>query len=298
MRSNPRVSFELATGRQRLPPPADKPLICHVVVNVERWRFEAPVPRSVLPAPHGARHAPDVPNFSWAEYGVRCGLPRIMRILAERGVRASVSINAEVINVYPAAASAMRGAGWEFIGHGLSQQALPSSDDERGTIAAALNRIEDFTGERPRGWLSPGLQETEDTPDLLKELGIRYVCDWVLDDLPTPLATTHGPLVALPYTLELNDSVVFAVEHHGAGEFERRVRATLDAFATELAENPRVLTLALHPHLIGVPHRVGALSRALDTLLSRDDSVFLTGSQISDWYMRHSPDVFGAPHSA
>jgi allantoinase len=127
---------------------------------------------------------------------------------------------------------------------------------------------------------------------MLKELGVSYVCDWVLDDLPAPLATAYGLLVALPYTLELNDSVVFAVEHHTTEEFERRVRATLDAFAAELAENPRVLTLALHPHLIGVPHRIGALARSLDALLARDDSVFLTGSEIADWYTRHSPEAF------
>lgn len=298
MNPNSRIRFELATGRKRLKPPGGKPLICHVVVNVERWRFDAPVPRSVLPAPHGKSHAPDVPNWSWAEYGLRCGLPRIMRVLSERGMPASVNLNAEVIDAYPSAAEAMLKAGWEFIGHGMSQQSLPASDDERAVIAATLDRVERFTGERPRGWLGPGLQETEKTPDLLKEVGVEYVCDWVLDDLPTALSTAHGPLVALPYALELNDSVIFAVEKHDAEEFERRVRATAKTFAAESEENPRVLTLALHPHLIGVPHRINALASALDALLERDDTSFLTGSEISSWYVLQTPEVFGSTQTA
>jgi peptidoglycan/xylan/chitin deacetylase (PgdA/CDA1 family) len=193
-------------------------------------------------------------------------------------------------------AAAMTARSSSLVGRACWDIPCPTNSQPASIIAlaaAALNRIGDFTGEQPRGWLGPGLQETEKTPDLLRELGVRYVCDWVLDDLPAPLETAHGPLVALPYALELNDSVVFAVEKQVAGEFERRVRATAETFAAEFTENPRVLTLALHPHLIGVPHRIGALSAALDALLARDDTTFVTGSGIVDWYVRQTPEVFG-----
>lgn len=281
--SNPRIPYRFTDDGPPLTPPQGKPLIVHLVVNVEHWRFDRPMPRKLLPAPHGIERVPDVPNFSWAEYGLRAGMPRILNLFADRGLPASASINAGVIDAYPRCAEAMREAGWEFIGHGVHQKAVEG--DEAAGIDLALEKIESFTGARPRGWLSPGLRETEETPDLLKAAGIEYVCDWVVDDLPCWMETRHGPLIAMPYNLEINDSVIYAVEHHASPEMLRRLRDTLAAFDRELARRPRVLALGLHPHLMGVPHRIGYLEKMLDELMARTDAVFMTGSQIADWFV-------------
>ncbi len=287
--TNPRIPYEMASQRKPLPPPqtstGGKPLIVHLVVNVEHWRFDNPMPRKIITAPHGAESVPDIPNYSWAEYGMRAGMPRILELFADRGVPASTSINAGVIDAYPACADAMLEAGWEFIGHGMHQKSMQGEDDEAGLIQAALDRLEAFTGVKTRGWLSPGLKETLDTPDILKAAGVDYVCDWVVDDLPTWMTTAHGPLIAMPYNLEINDSIIYAIEKHASPEMYRRLTDTVAAFSQELETNPRVLPIGLHPHLIGVPHRIGYLERMLDDLLARDDTVFMTGSQIADWFV-------------
>ena len=287
--SNPRIPFRLAGSEPALAPPGGKSLIVHLVVNIEHWPFDRAMPRQVIPAPHGRAPVPDVPNFAWAEYGLRTGIRRLIEILAQHGVPASVSINAGVIEAYPACAEAVRDAGWEFIAHGVQQRSLQDEDDERAAIALSLERIESFTGTRPRGWLGPGLIETFETPDHLKEAGLDYVCDWVLDDLPAWMTTRHGPLIALPYTLELNDSVIYAVEKHESAEIYRRLIDTLATFEPELAREPRVLTIALHPHLIGVPHRMVHLARMLDLLGKRGDAAFMTGSGIADWFAASRP---------
>jgi peptidoglycan/xylan/chitin deacetylase (PgdA/CDA1 family) len=284
------IPFALSTEREPLPPLDGKRLVVHVAVNVEQWAFDAPMPRAVLPPPHGASAVPDVPNFSWAEYGLRCGLPRIMRILEARGLPATAMLNAGVIDTYPSAAESMLAAGWELMGHGMRQRSLTAEPDEAAVIGACLDRIEAFSGRRPKGWLGPGLQETFATAGILKAAGVEYVCDWVVDDVPVWLDTPNGPLVALPYTLELNDSVLHAVEHQPSASLYDRVLDTLAAFEPELEREPRVLTLALHPHLMGVPHRSVHLARALDVLLARDDVVFVTGERIADWFTRSAPD--------
>ncbi len=285
MTSNPRVPYRLASARPPLEPPDGKPLIVHLVVNIEHWQFDQAMPRKILSAPHGRENIPDVPNFAWAEYGMRCGMPRILEMFAERGLPASASINAGVIDAYPECAAAIHEAGWEFIGHGIHQRSIEGAEDEAGLIAAALDKIKGFTGTPVRGWLSPGLRETFETPDLLKAAGIDYLCDWVLDDLPCWMATKHGPLIAMPYTLEINDSVIYAVERHASPEMYRRFEDTLGVFERELRTEPRVLTLALHPHLIGVPHRIGYLAKMLDMLGRRDDTRFMRGSEIADWFV-------------
>ena len=120
--------------------------------------------------------------------------------------------------------------------------------------------------------------------DILKAHGLRYCSDWVLDDLPAWMRTAGGPMIAMPYSLEINDSVIHAVNHAPSEEMLTRLRATLQTFDGELADNPRVLTLGLHPHLIAVPHRFGTLTRMLDLLAARGDVVFMSGAQIADWF--------------
>jgi len=288
--TNPRIPYRMSSERPPLPPPEGKPLIVHLVVNVEHWRFDHAMPRKIMPAPHGAEQLPDVPNFAWAEYGMRCGMPRILDMLGERGLPASTSINAGVIDAYPSCAEAMRDADWEFIGHGMHQRSIQGADDEAGLIARALDILSSFTGTAVRGWLGPGLRETDETPDLLKAAGIDYVCDWVLDDLPCWMTTEHGPMIAMPYNVEVNDSVIYAVEKHSSPEMYQRLRDTLEAFDKELDASPRVLAIGLHPHLIGVPHRIGYLAKMLDLLAARDDVIFMTGSQIADWYAAADPE--------
>jgi len=283
---NPRVPFVLADERRALAPPQGKPLIVHVVVNVETWPFDQPMPRKLLSAPHGADAVPDVPNFSWVEYGLRAGMPRLFALFAERRVPISAFINAGVCDDYPRLAERVGEARWEIVGHGYRQRSLQAEGaGEREVIERSLERLERFYGVRPRGWLGPGLKETLDTPDHLKAAGIDYLCDWVIDDLPDWMETRHGPLICMPYTLELNDATLYAVQQHPSDAMHRRMQDSLACLGRELARQPRILTLALHPHLIGVPHRIVYLERMIDELQSRSDTVFMTGAGIADWFV-------------
>lgn len=288
--ANPRIPYRLSSARPRLPPLRGGRILAHVVVNVEHWLFDQPMPRTIITPPHGRETVPDVPNFSWADYGMRAGLPRILKALGDRGLPASTSINAGVIDAYPQAAEAMLAAGWEFIGHGLHQRAVNHAEGgEDALVAAALEKLAAFTGKRTTGWLSPGLRETVDTPEVLRRNGVDHVFDWVVDDLPSWMTTGEGPLLAVPYNVEVNDSIIYAVEKHASGEMLRRLDFTLRRFQTEIAENPRVLALGLHPHLIAVPHRIHELEAMLDLLQASADVVFTTGPEIRDWYAAAEP---------
>ena len=283
--ANPRIPYRMSSERPNLPPFRGCRIIAHLVVNVEHWQFESAMPRTIITPPHGRETVPDVPNFSWADYGMRAGLPRILKLFADRKLPASTSFNAGVIDAYPQAAVAMRDAGWEFIGHGMHQKAVNHVEGgEEGMIAASLDKIATFTGTRPRGWLSPGLRETVDTPELLKRQGIDYVCDWVVDDRPSWMTTRAGPLVAMPYNVEINDSIIYAIERHATGEMARRLEFTLRWLEGETRDSTAVLAIGLHPHLISVPHRMHELVRMIDLLQASSAVAFATGSDICDWY--------------
>jgi hypothetical protein len=280
----------MSSDRKRLPPAKPgKPLIVHIVVNVEYWPFDQPMPRKLIPGPHGNDKIPDVPNFSWVEYGMRTGFPRIVDALRRRNLPASTMLNATVIDVYPRAAEVMLEANWEFIGHGWTQKALQNEPDEVAVIDKCMERIQRFTGKPMRGWMGAGLSETMDTPDVLKSRGVEYTCDWVIDDLPTWMRTKHGALMSVPYSLDLNDGPPWAGWGMHSNVQYDRVMWTLETFEDELKGNCRVLALPLHPHLVGVPHRMNWFNKILDVLLARNDTVFLTPSQIADWYASVEP---------
>jgi allantoinase len=271
---------------ENLMPPDGKGLLVHVVLNVESWAFDKPMPRKIIGAPQGVETVPDVANFSWVEYGMRRGLPRIVEALQSRHLPATVSCNAGVFDDYPLTGAGLVETGWEFVGHGLRQESLHRAADERSVITESLQRMAAATGIVPRGWLGPGLNETSETLSILAEEGVSYVLDWAVDDLPLWLSTASRPILAVPYSLELNDSVLFAAHDYPDSEFDRRFDATVERLLRELPSGPRVLALPLHPHLMGVPHRIGQLERALDLLGACDQVVFLTSGQIYDWYVQ------------
>lgn len=267
-----------------VPPQPGRPLIVHVVVNVECWPFDQPMPRTLLSAPHGRNPLPDIANFSWAEYGLRLGLPRIARVLAERGIVASAAMNAAIIDFYPRCAELVVEQKWEIIGHGVFQRSLVAEPDERAVIERALEMVRKYTGKTPRGWLGPGFGETPETPHILREQGVDHIYDWMFDDIPCWIETRSGKMIAMPYALELNDVTIFAQERHPSPAFLERYRDTVEMLEPELAHSPRILTLGLHPNIMGVPHRLKYLAATLDMLVARPDTIFMTSNQIADWF--------------
>lgn len=287
--ANPRLPYRFSNDGPKLKPHDQGAIIVHLVVNVENWSFDASMPRTIITPPHGKETIPDVPNFSWADYGMRCGLPRMIEAIRSRGLPASTSINASVLDAYPGAGEAMRAAGWEFIGHGMHQKSVNHAGSEEEVIRNTLDKLQRFTGSRPTGWLSPGLRESYDSPELLRAAGVEYVFDWVIDDVPNWLATKHGPLLSMPYNLELNDSIIYAIEKHATGQFLDRLTRTVELFRRESQTHPRILGLGLHPHLMGVPHRFGEFEAMLDLLIKTPGVSFMLPKQIADWFTSQVP---------
>jgi peptidoglycan/xylan/chitin deacetylase (PgdA/CDA1 family) len=244
------------------------------------------MPRGILPAPHGRpSEPPDVANYSWVEYGMRCGLPRLFDVLGSRGIKASAWMNAQCADVYSSAAERAASAGWDFVGHSWFQQSLKEVEDEEAEVRRSLARLEKLTGKRVRGWFGAGGGETVRTPEVLKRCGIEFTHDWLLDDLPCWMTTAEGPLLCLPYTWEINDVPMWAVQGQSSDELLKRLEATLAVLEREIEENPRVLSIGLHPQIAGVPHRVYFLEKALDLLIRRADTIFVTSGQIADWFL-------------
>lgn len=278
------IPYQALIDRPELNLPDGKRVAVWVIVNVEEWRIEKPMPRTVLPPPMGQPLLPDVPNWSWHEYGMRSGFWRQWKALTDREIPVSLAINGHVCKSYPRVAGAGLDAGWEFMGHGFLQGPMHKLEDQDAAIAAAMDGIEAFCGQRPRSWESPGLTETEETLDLLRKHGVDFVADWVIDDLPQDITTPYGTITTLPYTVETNDIAVYALQGHRSDEFLRRGRDQFDRLYAEGAENARVMAISVHPYITGVPHRIRYLEELLDYVGGHEGTAWMTASQIGDWY--------------
>jgi peptidoglycan/xylan/chitin deacetylase (PgdA/CDA1 family) len=213
-----------------------------------------------------------------------------MEVMEKHRVRGTVALNGEIARYYPRIMQEVRRLRWELMGHGLTNSAMLTGlgkDHETSVIARTRQMIEE-QGERMRGWLGPGLTETWNTLDLLREHGVEYVCDWVNDDLPYRM---NNGLYAIPYSIELNDMPLFNMPSIDIEDFHRRICETFDVLYEEGGRNGRVMGIALHPFLIGVPHRIRYLDKALSHIAAHDKVWFALGSEIIEAYRAQEPQA-------
>jgi allantoinase len=281
MRYHERARFVPITQRPKLTWPAGARLAVWVVPNIEYWHEDSLRGTTIASV---AAEPPDIPNYSWRDYGARVGIWRMMRILKGLDIKGTVALNSDVCHHYPQVVEACVELGWELMGHGRTNSAsmngLPE-DQERAVVADVLATIEQKTGTRPIGWLGQGLAETHRTIDILAEHGIRYVGDWVNDEQPYPLRTTHGSeIIAMPYSIEINDIGIFMRRGFTGPDYDRMIRDQFDLLYEEAAETAKVMCIALHPYITGVPFRARYLESALAYMREKEHVWFATGSEI------------------
>jgi peptidoglycan/xylan/chitin deacetylase (PgdA/CDA1 family) len=281
-----RLRYSAIVDRPPLALPDKARVVVWPVVNVEVWDIGRAMPRQALPPPTGATLLPDIPHWGWHEYGMRVGFWRMKAMLDELKIVPSLSVNARVCIDYPRVAKAARDSGWEFMGHSYDQRPTHTEPDPVAMIRQSVKVIQEFTGRPPVGWMGPGLTETLDTPDQLAAEGIRYVADWVMDDEPCTIRTRGGELVTLPYSLELNDIAMMVVQHHAAGEFVTRTMDYFERVYLEGRERAKIMAIAVHPYISGVPHRIKYFETVLRRLRKQKGVLFWNGAQILDWYLK------------
>ncbi len=228
----------------------------------------------------------DVKTFAVSDYGNRVGWWRMVDIFDRLGVAASVAINSSVCQHYPRIVESCLERNYEFLGHGITNsEDLDELDEDEAAEAVRLSlEVIRSTTQRPvRGWLGTGLAERDGTLASLKQCDVEYVCEWGLSD-DQPFTLNNG-IVAMPYSLELNDRRYFSGGGTGAG-FLQGICDAFDVLYDEGAEQLRVLCLSLHPFLIGAPSRIRYLSEALEYMARHDGVWWAQCSEVLDAYKR------------
>ncbi len=256
----------------------------YVGLNVEHFHVDRP---STSLWEGTASLVPDPLNYGWRDYGPRVAIWRLIESLDRHGIRASALLNSDVVQRYPAIIEAGRARNWAWLAHGKTNSKLHtnmSAHEERAFLTDVVATIEKATGERPHGWLGPGLTETFQTPSLLAELGLSYVLDWTNDDQPYPLNVPG--MLSVPYSVELNDLNVFLSRSLTGPDFVQLVKDQLDQLYSDSAGSGRVMALALHPFVISQPFRHRYLDTALEYVADHPGVWLTTSDEIAAHFAR------------
>lgn len=240
------------------------------------------------------RPYPDYWNYTLRDYGNRVGIYRVLRALDERRLPASVAFNAAAARRQPFLLDQVVRRGFEVMAMGVDMGKLHHTGVDPATemswVSDSVTALRGLSGQPVTGWVSPGLRESFRTPDLIAQAGIEYFCDWANDDLPYHFTVTGaGPvdrLVAMPYGHEISDLKLILEYAHSPRAYAEQVCEYFDYIHAEADQHGgRLLSLPLHPWLIGTPQRIGSFERILDHILSRGSVWPATGAQIHAQWM-------------
>lgn len=216
--------------------------------------------------------------YAWRDYGNRVGLWNLLDLLDELAIPSAHNLNSAALQACPEIAPALRARGDEFIGHGRSNSERPDGmweEDERRMIEESRDVLAEHAGVAPRGWLGPYIAQSAVTLDLLREAGFRYVMDWPADDQPFWMTTRAGPMLSVPYTVELNDSPALLARQHTGRDFAAMIEDQFAELLAQSARRPLVCSIVLHPFIIGQPHRLRPFREAMRRILEHRDRLWI-----------------------
>ncbi|SFA95931.1 Polysaccharide deacetylase [Poseidonocella pacifica] len=271
-----RYTYSAITERADFSWPEGRRLAVYIGMNLECFAFGEGLGAEL--APGGPQ--PDVLNYAWRDYGNRVGAPRMLELFRALGVPATVLVNSHLYDDAPGLIEAWRGGGNEIAGHGRTnaeRQGVLVEAEERALIEEATTRLTREEASPPKGWLGPWISQSSVTPDLLQEAGYDYLLDWCHDDQPTWMTTRKGRILSVPYPQELNDIPQIVGRKREGADFADMICDAFDVMLEESARRPLVMGIALHGYLMGHPHRMKHLERALRHILAAgDDRVWFT----------------------
>ena len=250
--------------------PEGRRLAFYLALNVEQFSFGGGLGHT----PTVLGPSPDQRNFAWRDYGLRVGIWRVFDLVEEFKLPLCHLLNSTLCDTHPQIIARIKDRKDDVVGHGRTnseRQSELDEESERALIREATSALTNAFGKAPEGWMGPWIAETVRTPDLLKEAGYRYVMDWPADDQPFWLRTRSGPLLSVPYPIEVNDSPTMLTRMQSAADFAQMIVDQFDTMLRLSEKQPLVCGVSLHTFVVGQPFRLAQLRRALTTVLQHPD---------------------------
>ncbi|WP_439610869.1 polysaccharide deacetylase family protein [Reyranella sp.] len=276
LKTHNRYAYAPLRGRADYTWPAGRRLAVYFALNLEHFSYGEGLGAELAP---GGPH-PDVLNYAWRDYGNRVGAWYMLDAFDALRLPMAALVNSAMYDYAPDLVAACRARGDEIVGHGRTnaeRQGVLDEPGERALIGEATARLAEAEGRAPEGWLGPWISHSHVTPDLLAEAGYRYLLDWCMDDQPIWFRCRDDRrILAVPYPQEVNDIPQIVGRKIGGDAFADMIVDHFDEVLELSRERPLVMGIALHAYIVGQPHRLRHLKRALRHIARHRDSIWLT----------------------
>lgn len=265
--------------------PGDKRIAVVFNVCLEAWSDgKAPgISPMGNPLPPGVL---DNMAISWAAYGAKRGIYRLLDAFARHGARASVMVSAILAERTPEAVKAVGDAGHEILSHSYAMDVIPAlmtEGEERKNIQRCTALLEKVSGKRVKGWLSPRGTPSANTARLLAEAGYTWYGDVFDDDLPYVQTFGKRKIVAIPLSTDVNDMPSM--------KYGNPPRMMLETFEEQLKrianrrEGPVIIDVTSHAHIFGRPHGAYYYEKIVQTAASKRDIWIATRLDIAEFIL-------------
>ena len=276
LRTHDRYGYVPLRGRADYSWPTGQRLAVYFALNLEHFSYGEGLGAEL--APGGPQ--PDILNYAWRDYGNRVGAWYMLDAFDALGLPLAALVNSSMYDYAPAVVAACRARGDEIVGHGRTNAERQGDLDEaaeRALIAEATMRLTEAEGRPPEGWLGPWISHSHVTPDLLAEAGYRYLLDWCMDDQPIWFSCRDGRrILSVPYPQEVNDIPAIVARKMDADVFADMIVDQFDEMLDLSGDRPLVMGVALHAYLVGQPHRLRHLKRALRHIAGHREKIWMT----------------------
>jgi allantoinase len=276
LRHHGRYDYVPLRGRPDYSWPNGKRLAVYFALNLEHFSFGEGLGAELAP---GGPH-PDVLNYAWRDYGNRVGAWYLHDVFDALQLPVAALVNSAMYDYAPGLVLAHRARGDEIVGHGRTnaeRQGILDEEAERFLIREATERLRKEEGRPPEGWLGPWISHSHLTSDLLAEAGYSYLLDWCMDDQPVWFhCRDNRRILAVPYPQELNDIPAIVGRKENGSAFADMIVDQFDEMRELSQTRPLVMGVALHAYIVGQPHRLRHLKRALRHIASHRDDIWLT----------------------
>jgi allantoinase len=264
--------------------PDGKRLAMYIACNVEHFAFG-----TGLGADPAHRPGQNTRNYAWRDYGNRIGQWRLFELLDELKLPASILLNSIVCYYYPDLIEKIKKRGDDVICHGRTTAEIHTpfwEQDGARVVRESTDIIGQHLGRRPTGWMGPAALESKVTPDLLKEAGFTHLLDWPVDDQPIWFRTRSGPLLSVPYPVELNDFGTLLARDHTGREYADMIVDQFEEMLKQSERHPLVCSVSLHGFVVGQPFRLRPLRQAITHCVQhplKDRVWFTTAGDIASY---------------
>lgn len=238
-------------------------------------------------------HHRDLCAESVFEYGARAGVWRIERLLTELEIPITFYACAVALERNPEVAAWLREAGHEPCSHGWRWEEVwrLSREEEADHICRAIASIKETCGVRPSGWYCRYGPSVNTRELLVEEGGFVYDSDAYNDDLPYYVDVKGTRHLVIPYSMTYNDAKFGSLPAYGSpSDFVDNLKRGFDQLWDEGETHPRMMSVGLHPRLIGQASRIHALREFVEHAQKKGKAWFARRIDIANWWNEHQAE--------